>query len=91
MSASGYEASRFRAFVRAAIAWTPAVLLGSALDLNALPDPSAAVSPLDWFPLPTLVVFVLASAILVVGIVWMARDPARGLQDRLAGTYLVPK
>jgi hypothetical protein len=33
----------------------------------------------------------LLAGALVVGIVWTILDPARGLQDRLAGTYLVPR
>ena len=89
VNASGEEVSRGRAFVRAAIAWSPFVIVGLAVDW-AVMEPSGAVQPIAWLPLPWLV-FVVLPAALLASIAWSAKDPQRGLQDRLAGTYLVPR
>ena len=82
---SGAETSRARALARAAISWGPLVPT-SAMHLMQFVDLFAG-RPLtelpDWWP--ALVIPWL------VGVVWAAWDPQRGLQDRLAGTYLVPR
>ena len=39
----------------------------------------------------TFVIGVCAAAIFVVGAMWAVVHPERGLQDRVAGTYLVPR
>ena len=39
----------------------------------------------------TYVIGVCAAAIFVVGAMWAVMHPERGLQDRVAGTYLVPR
>lgn len=39
----------------------------------------------------TFVIGVCAAAIFVVGAMWAVMHPERGLQDRVAGTYLVPR
>jgi len=74
----GADASRGRMLWRACIAWS-------------------------WLPLAALLVAILApkagmvaavtvGTILVVGVViWSAGTPGRSLQDRLAGTWLVPR
>ena len=35
--------------------------------------------------------FVISLGLFVTGTVWAVVNPARGLQDRIAGTYLVPR
>jgi len=76
------QASRVRAFWRAVIAWSPAVLSALVLTVGN-PGPSA---PLVWL-------FVEAASVILflVGIAYAVRHPERGLQDRLAGTWLVPR
>jgi hypothetical protein len=90
VTASGEEASRVRAFVRATIAWSPFVIVGLAVffGMEAM-EPSGEVPRLPWLPLPWLVFGVLPSALLTV-VAWSASSQ-RGLQDRLAGTCLVPR
>jgi hypothetical protein len=91
VSASGEEASRGRAFVRATIAWSPFVVAGLALHWAIFTmGPSGEVPGLRGLPVPWLVFVALPTALLA-SIVWSARSPQRGLQDRLAGTYLVPR
>lgn len=91
VNASGEETSRARAFVRATIAWSPFVMVGLAVffAMDAM-EPSGEVPHLLWLLLPW-VVFVVLPAALLVSIAWSAKNPQRGLQDHLAGTYLVPR
>jgi hypothetical protein len=89
VTTSGISASRPRAFIRAAVAWAPGLVLG--LDLLVPPGQLAEGSPLRWFILPWQGAYVPVAAALVVGLVWAILDPSRGLQDRLAGTHLVPR
>jgi uncharacterized RDD family membrane protein YckC len=89
VTASGARASRLRAFVRGAIAWAPGLLLG--LEVLNLPEEIAEGLPLGWFTLPWEGAHDLVAAFLVVGLVWAIVDPSRGLQDRIAGTCLVPR
>jgi hypothetical protein len=76
------EAGRLRAFWRAVIAWSPAVLSGAAILLG---DPN----PMErtWW----LVLEALSLTLLLGGFVYAIRNPQRGVQDRLAGTWLVPR
>ena len=74
-------ASRTRAFWRAVIAWSPAALSGLALGISEEPMQHAG-----W-----LIVQGISVGIFVVGIAYAVRHPQRGLQDRLAGTWLVPR
>ena len=48
--------------------------------------PSPALSMLRWWML-----FALPLVFYALGILWAVLHPERGLQDRLAGTYLVPR
>jgi hypothetical protein len=89
ITASGIPASRLRAFVRAAIAWAPGLLLG--LDLFVPPGELAERLPPRWFILPWEAAWVLVAAVLAVGLAWAILNPSLGLQDRLAGTRLVPR
>jgi len=79
----GRAVTRARGFGRAAIAWIPAV---AALGLFVSQPTSGtfAVEP-HWLPpLLLLAVFVAAG---LLGLI----DPRRGIQDRVAGTSLVPR
>jgi eukaryotic-like serine/threonine-protein kinase len=76
------EAGRLRAFWRAVIAWSPAALSCAALILAA----PGAVSRTGW-----LMVEASSIVLLVIGFIYAVRNPTRGLQDRLAGTWLVPR
>jgi uncharacterized RDD family membrane protein YckC len=68
----GAPAGRWRAFARALVAWSPALV--------------AAHSPLYTRQLATPLLLLFAA-----GVVYALLSPARGLQDRIAGTALVPK
>jgi hypothetical protein len=61
------------------------------MKLLNLPDEVAEGLPVGWFILPWEAAYVLVAASLLVGLVWAIVDPSRGLQDRLAGTCLVPR
>lgn len=81
---NGVRASRLRTFWRSLIAWSPILLMPVVLIL---------LKPLTdaYFPggkLALLYALLLVYAILVI---WSFLLPNRGLQDRLAGTYLVPR
>jgi uncharacterized RDD family membrane protein YckC len=79
---TGDEAGRRRAVWRAFIAWSP-LIVGIA-GVEMAPTPLVAEWP--W-------VFVCGSCltVLIAGAVYAARHPERGVQDRLAGTWLVPR
>lgn len=74
----GRRASRFRCFLRATAAWSifPLVLF---IQTEVIKDPENLV-------------FMLVPLLLVVGaVVYSVVKPERGIQDILAGTYLVPR
>jgi hypothetical protein len=91
VNAFGEETSRVRAFMRAAIAWSPFVIVALtvffALDVM---EPSGELSRLTWLPLSWIVFLVMPGALLTV-VAWSASNPRSGLQDRIARTYLVPR
>ena len=91
VDASGRETSRVRASVRATIAWSPFLILDIPvfLVLRTM-EQSGAFPRGPWLPVPWLVFVGLPAAVLAT-VAWSARDPRRGLQDRLAGTHLVPR
>jgi eukaryotic-like serine/threonine-protein kinase len=81
----GRPVTRRRGFARAAIAWFPALAASGALWLATRGVP---LDDLDGVRLaPSLVLFALFAA----GGLLALYDPARGVQDRLAGTALVPR
>jgi uncharacterized RDD family membrane protein YckC len=79
VTSSGSEVSRLRALWRSVIAWSPCTA-------------SVVITPFflasSSLLLPAIGMFLAVS---LIGIVAAAVTPARGLQDRLAGTYLVPR
>jgi hypothetical protein len=76
----GSEVSRLRAFWRSVIAWS----LGAT---------AVVIAFLGIFLTSADFLFIIGVplAACLIGIVWAAINPERGLQDRLAGTYLVPR
>ena len=81
----GEEAGRGRVFLRAAIAWLPAI--GAAVAgfyafvQPIFDDQNASLLGLFW----------VAGAVFVSGALYALVDTQRGIQDRIAGTYLVPR
>jgi uncharacterized RDD family membrane protein YckC len=80
---SGSEAPRWRAVLRAVAAWAPAAIF------------AAIVIPYRKGSLqaePIVVVeAVVAFGVFAAGVVYALSHPARGWQDRIAGTWLVPR
>jgi hypothetical protein len=78
----GKRISRARALWRAVVTWSPMIAL--AFVLKRGPDVTQAST--------TVVAIDLALvAVVVAGAIWASQHPARGIQDRLAGTWLVPR
>jgi hypothetical protein len=83
VSANGHPAWRLQCAWRALVVWLPVtVLLGLSLSLDASHPELARWSWASW-----------GGALLVLAgfAVLALRSPARGLHDRLAGTYVVPR
>jgi uncharacterized RDD family membrane protein YckC len=81
----GVEIGRARSFARALIAWLPGILwfvyLASAPKIQrVVPSPES----------PLLAV-TLTLTVLGIGAAWAITRPSRGLHDRLAGTWVVPR
>jgi hypothetical protein len=74
---SGADASRLRMLWRACIAWSPVLLCGAAVSI---------LTPV--MPLPAIVAIGVLLLIVPVTISAVLRE--RSLQDRIAGTWLVP-
>ena len=74
---TGKPASRARVMWRTVVAWSP--VLATALILGP-----------GVHPLTALITGVVAMLVMLCGVVWAVLDPDRGLQDRIAGTWLVP-
>jgi hypothetical protein len=79
----GSPASRWRCLGRAAIAWSIPLLIVPLIfevgSLDLLPKEAEG-----WATL-------LGIALMLVGVAWAVRYPSRGPQDRLAGTWIVPR
>ena len=79
----GRAVTRARGISRAAIAWIPA-LVSLALFVS-LPTAGASAVETGWLPSLVLLALFVAGGLLAL------IDPRRGLQDRIAGTSLVPR
>ena len=79
---AGCPATRFHAVRRAIVTWSPLAL--AALMFNFLP-PMKAITP------GLAVLYTLPLAIATAGAVWAWRHPSRGIQDRIVGTWIVPR
>jgi len=79
----GSPASRWHCLGRAAIAWSvPLAVVLLLMDVG------------PWDPIPSKVEVWIAFFVVLfmfVGAIWAIRHPSRGLQDRLAGTWVVPR
>ena len=77
-----------RAFWRAVLAWSPVLVatlvLPPATSLSWLRFRMAPPTSPPWIALAAVIVFFAAG-------LYAALHPARGLQDRIAGTWLVPR
>jgi hypothetical protein len=84
---AGQKASRFRLLARTLIAWSPGfagAVLSLLLWLVSLPGMQTTVPGMFW-------ALVVVMALTAFGIAWAVWQPARGLVDRLVGTWLVPR
>ena len=80
VTGDGTEVSRSRALWRSVIAWSPCAAV-------------IVIAPIFSFLSSSIYIPIIGVllAVSLIGIVAAAVDPERGLQDRLAGTYLVPR
>ena len=86
---AGDEASRLRTLWRGLVAWSPAVACFVAAMRAALLLPSdVSFTSRDY---AALTVAGMIGALFAVGATFAALNPERGWQDRLAGTWLVPR
>jgi uncharacterized RDD family membrane protein YckC len=78
----GERVSRFRALWRAMVTWSIALALPVFFKTSG--DVTAAAAG-------TLIMQSLLMALFIAGAVWTALNPSRSIQDRLAGTWIVPR
>ena len=82
---AGVEASRLRSLLRSAIAWSPLLLACSWAPAGVF-DGELGDLP-AMFGLSALI----SVSVFLAGAVYAIVQPERGIQDRIAGTYLVPR
>ena len=82
VNARGQRASRLRALWRAAVVWTPICVTLIVVKLS--PDPPNY--RLDLLILQTALILSFAGTA-----AWAIAHPSRSLQDRLSGTWIVPR
>lgn len=89
VSSDGWEASRRRIFCRSLVTWSPMWLLTAYLTASrpGFRSLDSLESALAAHPIAVLAAY----GTLIVGTVVATAQPERGLQDRLAGTWLVPR
>jgi hypothetical protein len=80
--ADGRDASRLRALVRALVAWSPVLLFPLLIKFGP---------PLDRITVGFAFLYTLVPVMLLAGAVWAWKHPSRGIQDRIAGTWIVPR
>ena len=78
VTADGRPASRLRVLARTAITWSPVLLVPFVMPFVARIPPGLTGTP--WWMLGML-----------TGAVVIAMTPPRGVQDRIAGTWVVPR
>jgi hypothetical protein len=95
VTSDGVEVSRWRALFRALVAWAPAYLyLVTALRSDLLTPVQRAsylfalITPVD---LPLSGTALIALVVFIVGGLYAAVRPARGIQEWVTGTWLVPR
>jgi hypothetical protein len=80
----GEEISRGRSLLRTAVTWSPIFLTAAVGVLLRAPSAGTSHAPsvvLVWAPV----------VLMAAGAIWSLLTPERGPQDRLSGTYLVPR
>jgi hypothetical protein len=78
----GQRISRVRALWRALVTWSPVIATGAALKYG----PKVTEAGNAWLLLELALIAVMTAAA-----VWAVYRPTRGLQDRIAGTWIVPR
>jgi len=78
VTSDGRPAARLRAFFRMLVAGAPVLLA-------AVPTIGHVSKKIPYAVTPIMIL------VLLVGIAWSIASPSRGLHDRIAGTWLVPK
>jgi hypothetical protein len=81
----GADVSRLRATARAAVAWSPVLLLWAYVWAQSVGGRDVLDAFSDWW------VPAAAAAAALLGSAWAVLHPGRGLPDRLTRTYLVPR
>jgi uncharacterized RDD family membrane protein YckC len=79
---AGEEVSRLRALLRAFVAWSPVAIWLLLLKANP---------PIDQSTIATMLLYMLVPALLIAGAVYAWLHPSRGIQDRIASTWIVPR
>jgi hypothetical protein len=94
VTADGRVASRPRVFARTAVAWAPIVVLV----ILAIPEVDFSVTSSSvgfggpsFTPTTIVIASGLALLLLLAGAIVAVLHPERGIQDRLAGTWIVPR
>jgi len=83
VNAAGSRASRLRIFLRILITWSPMIAVAPALIMVFLVTWTTTTGGVIFLALPCLLV--------LAGALWSVLTPSRSLQDKIAGTYLVPR
>ena len=78
----GRDVSRSRAVLRALVAWSP--MLAWIVMIRMTPR-------VQETNLPLALLYTVFPAVLAAGALWAWRHPDRGIQDRVAGTWVVPR
>jgi hypothetical protein len=89
VDARGRRATRSRAWLRALVAWAPAIALialTSTFPALYYRDAAEAAAHKSWF-----VINALPAIVFIAGGIVAALRPARGWQDRIARTFIVPR
>ena len=86
---AGRQISPLRGLVRAAVAWLPVLLWGSLLLFGPTTSgPTREVAEAAGWVIAAVVALMI---LFMAGVVWAVVRPERGIQDHIAGTWLVPR
>lgn len=91
VTTAGRPASRGRVFVRTAVTWSP-LLFPALVALWGKATTEATVSAASALTGGgVLTIATVSIVLLLAGAVFAINSPARGIQDRFAGTWIVPR
>jgi hypothetical protein len=82
VTSDGRDATRLHALRRTIVTWSPLALSWLFFKLGP---------PIKGTTLGMALLYTLPLALLVGGAVWAWLHPSRGLQDRIVGTWIVPR